>query len=109
MARHEPCKFLAQVGELAKALGLDDFPAEPRGVDAFTPLIERAFAEGAVILVKWDGQRTTDARPLPYTAVISGPPLGTDCLRADAASLESALARVLVRYGEARWGFRSES
>lgn len=75
------------------------------GVDAFMPLIEKMRADGAVTVLKVDGERKGDEVNGPYTAIVSGQVLEGEFFRVDASSIEDALAYVIVNYAERCWGF----
>ncbi len=77
---------------------------EGSGIEALLPYLELMRGEGAVIVLKLDGQRGLADSP-PYTAVVSGGKLGDDFFRTDAASLVEAAAYVIVNYARACWGF----
>ena len=88
------------VVDVFQKLGLEPPAEDWSGVDPVLPLLERMRQDGAVVLLKWDGERRTQ----PYTVVAAGPPLAGDTLRTDAASLEDALAKVLLEYAARAWG-----
>ena len=92
------------VASVAERLGFA-FPGENwSGVDAVWPLLERMREEGAVVLVKLDGERTRPSDAGPYTALASGGPLEDAPLRTDARAVEEALAYVICHYAEKCWG-----
>lgn len=95
-----------QVQAIASALGLPPAPADWTGCDAVLPLLERMRADGAVVVVKLDGERTQPGDNGPYTVLASGRPLAGDFLRTDADSLEDALAYVIVEYAKRCWAHR---
>jgi hypothetical protein len=85
-------------------LGLEPIPEDWSGVDPVLPLLERMREEGAVVMVKWDGERTAPGNTGgPYTVLVSGARLAGEYLRADTHSLEEALARVLFEYAVRYW------
>ena len=92
------------VPEVASWMGISSFPAEWSGVDVVLPLLEQMRQEGAVFLLKWDGERTG----CPYTAWVGGANMQEDNFRTDASSLEQALAYIIVHYAQLRWGFPME-
>ena len=64
-------------------------------LDIFLPLIEAAKSRGAVIVLKWDGERSQQS----YTVVITR--RGTDYLwRTDTDDICGALAEGLADYAE---------
>jgi hypothetical protein len=84
-------------------LGLEPIPEDWSGLDPVLPLLERMRQEGAVVLVKWDGERTAPGDSGPYTVLVSGARLAGEPLRADTHSLEEALARVIFGYALRYW------
>jgi hypothetical protein len=84
-------------------LGLEPIPEDWSGVDPVLPLLERMRQEGAVVVVKWDGERTAPGDSGPYTVLVSGARLEGEPLRADTHSLEEALARVIFAYALRYW------
>lgn len=92
-----------QVPALAARLGLPTVPVDWVGCDSVWPLLERMREEGAVVLVKLDGERTQPGDNGPYTVLASGKPLGGDFIRIDAASLEDGLAHVILEYARKCW------
>ncbi|WP_083682439.1 hypothetical protein [Archangium sp. Cb G35] len=84
-------------------LGLEPIPEDWSGVDPVLPLLERMRQEGAVVLVKWDGERTAPGDSGPYSVLVSGARLAGELLRADTHSLEEALARVIFEYALRYW------
>jgi hypothetical protein len=84
---------------IAALLGEPVPPEDWSGVDAVLPLLERMRSEGAVLLIKLDGERTSR----PYTVFVSGGPL-RDSVRLDANTLDEGLAHVLGHYAAQCWG-----
>lgn len=87
---------------VASALGLPAPLTNWSGVDAIMPLLEKARMEGAVVVLKLDGERGVGDNG-PYTVLISGGPLGTDFIRADHHDLDEALMIVISRYAAQCW------
>ena len=73
-------------------------------LDWFRPILERIRQDGAVVILKWDGERGPSDDG-PYTALISGKALPDEFIRTDAFSLEEALSYVIVEYAKRCWGF----
>jgi hypothetical protein len=94
---------MEHVADIAARLGFS-IPRHWRGVDAVWPILEKMRGEGAIVLLKLDGERTGPGDTGPYTALASGRPLGADPIRTDAHSVEEALTFVIVRYAEQVWG-----
>lgn len=86
------------------ALHLDiELAADWRGIGAVWPILERMRADGAIVLVKLDGQRMgSGARP--YTLLVSGEPLGGDTIRLDHRDLDEGLCRMIIDYALRVWG-----
>lgn len=80
-----------------------EIPAAWTGVDAVLPLLERMRADGAVVLLKWDGERQPAADARPYTAVVQGAPLGDDFYRIDGTSLDEVLCYTIGSYADRVW------
>lgn len=93
----------SEVATLINEAGRGPVSLRWHGVDGILPVLEQMRNEGAVILVKLDGERTSSRDNGPYTVVVSGAPLGGDFIRTDAHSLESAFSVVLWRYAKRAW------
>ena len=76
------------------------------GVDDFLPLLEQMREEGAVVVLKLDGQRTGPDDAPPYTVVVSRGGLGDDYVSVEAHSAPEALARATLEYAERAWSAR---
>ena len=93
----------ALVPVIAEQLGLPPVPADWSGSDAVWPLLERMREDGAVVLIKLDGGRTT-GKSGAYTCLASGGLLDEDhTVRTDSRSLEDGLAFVVVGYARDGW------
>lgn len=85
---------------IAAQLGLE-MPDEWT-LDDVWPLLDRAREEGAVILLKLDGERSRKW----YTVVMSGGGLEReDVLHTDSPTMELAIATVLGNYAVKVWGY----
>ncbi|MFN9246826.1 MAG: hypothetical protein ACK56J_11835 [Planctomycetota bacterium] len=73
-----------------------------RGLDSVLALIDMIRGDGAVFLLKFDGQRTDDDSG-QFTVVVSGGPIEDHPIRIDARTLEDALAYGIIKYAEAVW------
>jgi alpha-D-ribose 1-methylphosphonate 5-triphosphate synthase subunit PhnI len=73
-------------------------------VDTCIPCLEKMKSEGAVVLVKFDGQRGQGDNG-PFTAAVRGGLLNDDFIRIDADSLAEAVAYVVVEYARRCWQF----
>ena len=91
------------IASIAQFMDLGEPPTEWKGVDAVWALLERMKSDGAVVLIKIDGQRTKPDDTGQYTVVASGPPLGEKLIRTDAATIEEALCYVIGSYAEHVW------
>jgi hypothetical protein len=101
-------KLRARLCRLGEHLGIE-IPEDWSGCDPVWPLIERIREEGAVFILKLDGERTRPGDTGPYTILCSGGSLDQgDFLRGDFHSLEAGLAKVLIGYGERVWDFPAE-
>jgi hypothetical protein len=77
------------------------------GIDPVLPMLDRMRKDGAVVVIKLDGERTGSDDNGPYTVVVSGGALGSEFLRVDKQVLEDALSWVIVRYATRVWGYRA--
>lgn len=89
-----------EVSRTAQRLGLTPVPVDWSGIDVVLPLIERMRQDGAIVLIKFDGERRGTEDNGPYTFVVSGGALGDDHLRIDSISIESGLAHIISGYFE---------
>jgi hypothetical protein len=90
------------VSRIAVELDLAPVSEDWSGVDAVWPLLEKMRSEGAVVLVKLDGERAPSAGP--YTAHVSLGGLGRNHFRTDARTVEDALVYVIANYAAEVWG-----
>lgn len=88
------------VPEIARARGLGEIGPE-WDLASVWPLLEQVREDGAVLLLKLDGERSQN----PYTVVLSGGrlPPENDVLRIDSSSMERAVAFALGNYGLHAW------
>ena len=86
---------------LAKRLGMNDDEMSFSQFGLFFSILEKIKKNGAVVVVKLDGQRTGEEDTGSYTVVISGGVLGENFIRIDDESLENALTRSIRAYVEA--------
>lgn len=85
---------------LVKRLGMNDDEMKFSQFGLFFSILEKIKKNGAVIVVKLDGQRTNEEDTGSYTSVISGGALGENFIRIDDESLENALLRSIRDYVE---------
>jgi hypothetical protein len=71
-------------------------------LDQFLPIIEKMRLEGAVVLLKWDGERGVGDNG-PCTALVSGKVLQGDFFRTDADSMKEALTYIIANYARQKW------
>lgn len=95
-------ELVVHVSRIASHLGVQTAP-DWSGLDAVWPLLEKMKDEGAVVLLKLDGERTEDDDNGQYTALASGPPLQR-AIRTDADSMEEAVSFVICHYAARFWG-----
>ena len=93
----------ASVADTAKRLGLPLVPGDWSGCDPVWPILEQMALEGAVVVVKIDGQRTSEDDNGRYTVVVSGGPLEDDFFHTDTATLEEGIAKAILFYAERCW------
>ena len=91
---------------IAHHLGLAPVADDWAGVDAVMPLLDRMRADGAVVLIKLDGERRSPGDAGPFTLAILGKAMGDDPLRRDVHSLEDGLSDVILEYAQRFWGYR---
>jgi len=95
-------RYPGMIAAIATHRGLPPVPEDWHDVDAVLPLLEQMRREGAVVMLKLDGQRDRQM----YTALVSGGPLGPgEFFRTDAESLEDALAYIIIQYAQSVWHF----
>jgi hypothetical protein len=97
----------ALVPGIARHLGLAEIANDWSGVDPVLPLLDRMRADGAIAIIKLDGERTGPDDGGQYTILASGGPLKGEFLRADTVTLEEGLARVIVGYARKCWQFEA--
>ena len=93
----------ASVADIAKRLGLPLVPTDWSGCDPVWPILEQMGNEGAVVVVKIDGQRTSEDDNGKYTVVLSGGTLKDDFFHTDTATLEEGIAKAILFYAERCW------
>jgi hypothetical protein len=87
------------IAEVARTVGISLTNAWS-GLDAVWPLLEKMRAEGAIVVIKLDGERQRSA----YTVLASeGPLRDGGPVRTDAATIEAALAYVIGHYAQRVW------
>lgn len=99
----KPHLYRVAVTALFPLLGLEPIAEDWSGMDAVLPLLERMRQDGAVVMVKWDGERKAPGDAPPYTVLASVPGRPELFFRADLPVLEDALARILVEYAVKIW------
>jgi hypothetical protein len=63
-------------------------------------MIEWMRQEGAVVIIKFDGERTGTSDNGPYTFIVSGGRLADGHVRMDSDSVERGLAHIITGYFE---------
>src|SRR5687768_9120501 len=91
------------VADVAQKLGFGSISPDWAGCDPVWALFEEMAKEGAVVVVKIDGQRTSEDDTGKYTVLVSGGPLGEDFFRADTHVLEEGLARAILHFAQKCW------
>ena len=84
---------------LASRLGVDPPPATDHGVDWALPVIASLQDRGVNVLLKLDGERTSDTA----TVVLSGPRLEGEFIRRDGPTLGTTLATALTELECGGW------
>jgi hypothetical protein len=92
------------VSRIIKDLGLASVRPDWSGCDAVWKALEEMANEGATVVVKIDGQRTSPDDNGRYTVLVSGGPLGSeDFFRTDTHVLEEGLSKAILYYAEKCW------
>lgn len=94
--KQQACLLLAE-------LGIDDVSPNWIGCDPVWKAFEKMRAEGAVVVIKLDGERMQANDNGRYTVVVSGPPLGDNFFRIDCNVLEEGLAKAIIHYAAVCW------
>ena len=71
----------------------------------FLPFLKKIQMEGAVIVIKFDGERKEDEDPVFYTIIISGSRLISGPCRVDSRTLEEGLTQIIIDYAKKYWRF----
>lgn len=79
------------------AAALAGTPEGARTLARLWPLLEQMRQEGAVVVVKLDGQRRGD-EATPYTVVVSNGRLGEGFVTSEETTIERALAQAVLGY-----------
>ena len=87
--------------EVAERFGLA-VPSGWRGVDAVLPVLDAIRGDGAVVVLKMDGERGPEDGG-QFTVLISGGPLTPGMVRFDGPNLEDCLRRVIEDYATRVW------
>lgn len=99
----EENKVRAEAARWAKEQGLADIQPDWRGCDAMWKVLEKMADEGAIVVIKIDGERKGPDDNGRYTVVVSGGPLGENFFRQDTAVLEDGIAQAIVHYATRCW------
>jgi len=91
--------------QLAVKLKMPNFSEDIAGVDVFLPVLEKMRREGAVIIMKLDGERGEDDNG-PYTAIVLGQIMKGEEIRTDAQTVEEALSYIVINYARRFWNLR---
>ena len=97
--------YEALIPQVIQQIGIDIVSHDETRRTMLFALIERIMDEGCVVVIKFDGARTQPDDTGPYTAIITGQPLGDTFFRTDAKTFEAAVAYVIVEYAKHRWQF----
>ncbi|MBL8892024.1 MAG: hypothetical protein JNL67_18760 [Planctomycetaceae bacterium] len=74
-----------------------------KGLDAVWPMVELIRGDGGVVVIKVDGQRTSEEDNGAYTVVISGGGLKGDYVSTERSSLEDCLEHCIREYVVRCW------
>ncbi len=95
-------KLKSDVAKVAHQVGVTEVNSDWKGLDDIWPIFELMADEGAVILVKLDGERILKDDNGRYTVVVTGGSLRDDYFRSDTENIEEGVARAILRYVESR-------
>jgi hypothetical protein len=89
---------------IADALGMPGLQSGVSGFDRLLPFLERMREDGAVVVLKFDGQRTGHDDTGAYTAIVSSPSIAQGgFIRIDAETIEEAAVHIIERYASEVW------
>ncbi|CAM3908390.1 hypothetical protein VA7868_01128 [Vibrio aerogenes CECT 7868] len=91
------------IPQIASHFSMNIIPDDWSGIDAVLPIIERIKCDGAVFIIKIDGERGDDDNG-PYSILVFGKPLGELCISTDAHNLDDGLTYVIGTYANHVWG-----
>lgn len=97
----------SRLTQIARHLGQEP-PVTWRGCDVFLELLEQMRREGAVVVIKLDGQRSSQSDAEPYTVIISGGGLGEGFTQSNGGAMEEALAVAVLDYAQLAWSLPRE-
>lgn len=89
--------------DISKSLGKTLIPIDWQGIDSVIELIEEMKSDGAVIIIKFDGERKKDVDNGSYTFIVTGKPLNDESIRIDTASIEHGLSFIIGEYAKMVW------
>jgi len=92
----------AALSTVANALDIS-LPKSWCGLDAVWPMVDRIRMDGAVVVVKVDGQRNGVNDNGQYSVIISGGGLFGDYVTSEHQTLEESLAESIVKYARKAW------
>ena len=94
----------AEAARILRDLSIAEVTPDWQGCDPVWGALERMRDDGAVVLVKLDGERAGEGDNGPYTVAISGGRLeADDFFRIDTFVLEEALAHGIIHYARKCW------
>lgn len=92
------------VDKILSELDLANVRPDWTGCDAVWKVLEEIANEGATVVVKIDGQRTSPGDNGRYTVLVSGGPLGREeFFRTDTHELEEGLSKAILYYAGKCW------
>jgi hypothetical protein len=92
-----------EVAAVLKRLGLVQLPDDWRGCGAVWEVLELMATEGAVVVIKIDGERTGSEDNGKYTVIVTGSPLKGEPFRLDTSDLEVGLGKAILHYAQKCW------
>ena len=91
------------IPKIAEKLKLDNIPIDWSGVDFLLPIIEKIKEDGAIFIIKFDGERSNINDNGAYSVLIFGKPLGDLSINTDAETLDEGLTFVICKYAQTVW------
>ncbi|WP_027708442.1 hypothetical protein [Zooshikella ganghwensis] len=89
--------------KIASNLGISCIDDNWTGIDSILPLIEKIREDGAIFIIKFDGERNDPSDNGKYSFLIFGRPLNDINIKTDANTLDEGLIYVIGKYADTVW------